>query len=774
VHHLTEELTAAQMEAVGHVDGPMLILAGPGSGKTRVVTHRIANLLEHGIPARNILALTFTNKAADEMKRRVGLLAPMASVWMSTFHRFCARLLREYAPLVGLPENYSIYDTSDSHSALKHTLEALDLDLTHTTPDRVQSAISWAKNNLITAEQYEPRKGSPVGVIVAQVYPAYQKRLLQSGAVDFDDLLLHIAVLLRENPEVRRRLDERYKYILVDEYQDTNLAQYTIVRAMSIDHPNLSVTGDPDQSIYGWRGANLNNILDFEHDYPNVKIVRLEQNYRSTKRILRVADQLIANNKRRKPKGLFTDNAEGSQVELRFEPSQKDEAEHIAQYIETEVRSGRRRPRDFAVFYRTNALSRALEFALRDFGVPYQMVNGLEFYQRKEIKDVLAYLHLLNNPRDNVALLRIINTPPRGIGRSTIMKLQEHANHSGVSLLDAARVAGMVEGVNKRAAVAVAKFVALFDHLSLAAGDPVEAVIGRVLNESGYQEFLQTSEDDDDQERLANVQELLTAAREFDEMHPGHGALEAFLEQAALINDTDAWEVEDDRVTLMTVHAAKGLEFPVVFLIALEEGIFPHERSRNDDEQLEEERRLLFVAVTRAKEELHLSRACYRHYRGTFRPTVPSAFLMELPQDELNFQQPKTASSFVPTWHDAGDQHDAVDEIHDDDLEFPPRQVKSVEEPTVDLGGRLTTAAKLAARDETTAITIESSMGAAAKVSPEVFHQGMIVSHPEYGLGKIVALSGSGVKRKASVMFVRGGEKKFVLTHCPLRPASEG
>jgi DNA helicase-2/ATP-dependent DNA helicase PcrA len=475
----TEELTAAQLAAVEHVDGPMLILAGPGSGKTRVVTHRIVNLLSLGIAPRNILALTFTNKAADEMKRRVALLAPLASVWMSTFHRFCARLLREYAPLVGLPENYTIYDTSDSLQALKQALESLDLDLTHTTPDRVQSAISWAKNNLITSEQYEPRRGSPLGQIVARVYPAYQKRLLASGAVDFDDLLLHMANLLRENPEIRRQLDQRYRYILVDEYQDTNLSQYTIVRALSVDHPNLAVTGDPDQSIYGWRGANLNNILDFEHDYPNVKIVRLEQNYRSTKRILRVADQLISFNKRRKLKGLFTDNAEGQPVKLVFHPTQKDEAEQIVARIESEVRLGHRRPRDFAVFYRTNALSRSLEFALREFGIPYQMVNGLEFYQRKEIKDVLAYLHLLNNPRDGVALTRIINTPPRGIGRGTIARLHEYANSKGISLLGAARESGLIEGLNKRAAVSIAKFVSMFDHLSLVATAPVEEIIGR-------------------------------------------------------------------------------------------------------------------------------------------------------------------------------------------------------------------------------------------------------------------------------------------------------
>jgi DNA helicase II / ATP-dependent DNA helicase PcrA len=786
---LHEELTEAQLAAVNHVDGPLLILAGPGSGKTRVVTHRIAHLLELGIPARNIIALTFTNKAADEMKRRVALLAPLASVWMSTFHRFCARLLREYAPHIGLPENYTIYDTSDSLQALRQAIDVLDLDLTHTTPDRVLSAISWAKNNLVTAEQYEPRRGSPLGAIVARVYPEYQKRLIESGAVDFDDLLLHTAVLLRENPEIRRRLDERYCYILVDEYQDTNLAQYTIVRAMSVDYPNLAVTGDPDQSIYGWRGANLSNILDFEHDYPNVKIVRLEQNYRSTKRILRVADRLISYNKRRKLKGLFTDNPEGKQVQLIFHPTQRDEAEQIASYIETEVRTGRRRPRDFAIFYRTNALSRALEFALREFSIPYQMVNGLEFYQRKEIKDVIAYLHLLNNPRDNVAFTRVVNTPPRGIGRGTIAKLQIYAAQRGCSLLAAAREAGLIEGLNKKAAVAVARFVSMFDHLALSATAPVEEIIGHVLADSGYHDFLKDSEDEDDQERLANIEELLTAAREFDETHPATGELESFLEQAALVNDIDAWEVEDDRVTLMTVHAAKGLEFPVVFMIALEEGIFPHERSRNEEDQLEEERRLLFVAITRAREELHLSRACYRHYRGQFRPTVPSAFLMELPQKELDFQQPKTATAIDQALSAAMSDIGSESEFSDDavdfdphDLEFSPRPslpVSSPDDPgelapAIATPLRLTTAAELASRNAE-ASRAESKTADSAptqKISPEVFHQGMVVQHPIYGLGKIVALSGGGLKRKATVLFASGaGEKHFLLVHSPLRPA---
>ena len=359
-----------QCEAVQHVDGPLLILAGPGSGKTRVVTHRIAYLLSRGVAAQQILALTFTNKAADEMRSRLEQLAPGEPVWTSTFHRFCARLLRTHAPLVGLHKNFTIYDTRDSTQVLQRTLEELDLESPHVTPERISAAISTAKNKLITAEEYRPRPGDPLGSMVARVYPAYQKRLLASSAVDFDDLLLHVAQLLRENPEVRASLDARYRYILVDEYQDTNVSQYVILRAMSLDHPNLAATGDPDQSIYGWRGANLGNIMGFEADFPDVRVVRLERNYRSTKRILHVAAELISRNKHRKEKDLYTENDEGTPVRLVAYTSHKEEAESIAARIAADVSAQRRRPRDFAIFYRVNALSRSLEFALKDPGHP--------------------------------------------------------------------------------------------------------------------------------------------------------------------------------------------------------------------------------------------------------------------------------------------------------------------------------------------------------------------------------------------------------------------
>jgi DNA helicase-2/ATP-dependent DNA helicase PcrA len=763
--HIFESLTAAQLAAVQHIDGPLLILAGPGSGKTRVVTHRVANLLDHGIPGKNILALTFTNKAADEMKARLARLVSLPTVWMGTFHRFCARLLRMYGQLVGLSENYSIYDTDDSRRMLAEAILDEGVDLSHTTPEAISHAISWAKNNLMGPDEYVPKRGHHLAGIIERVYPAYQRRLLQANAVDFDDLLLHVARLLKDNPEVRARLDERYRYILVDEYQDTNLAQYAIVRALSIDHQNLAVTGDPDQSIYGWRGANLSNILEFEKDFPSVKVVRLEQNYRSTKAILRVADELIRHNVRRKPKQLFTDNAEGPPVRLAAYPTQRDEADDIAARIANAIHREGRRARDFALFYRTNALSRQLEHSLREHVVPYQIVNGLEFYQRKEIKDILAYLHLLNNPRSDVALLRIINTPTRGIGKATVDRLRDYARMNGLPLLEAARRAGIVEALSKKSAVAVAKFVAIFDRIGEAVHRAIEEIVGLVLSETGYREVLENSESEEEQDRLANIEELLTAAREFDVKHPEGNALEQFLEETSLVADTDAWETETDRVTLMTLHAAKGLEFPSVFIVACEQGLLPHERSRHDDEKLEEERRLLFVGITRAQQELQLSYAQYRAFRGQACPTVPSSFLMELPRSEMQLSDSVGSRRTTPDWEEGFepgtrdiDEAEVSQVAGDDDYsqdEVPASSKKSTPSP---LTAGLITAADLAKRE-------------ANRVSPNAFRHGMTVEHPQYGSGTIIALSGNGPKRTATVRFRRDNEeRKFRLIFSDLVP----
>lgn len=783
---LFDSLTDAQRQAVSHLAGPLLILAGPGSGKTRVVTHRIAHLIRTGVSPRQIVALTFTNKAASEMRDRVERLAPGKPVWIGTFHRFCARLLREHAPLVGLDENFSIYDTGDSLNALKRSIESLDRELGHFTPQQLASAISWAKNNLLTADAYRRNSGSPLGAIVEAVYPAYRKYLLQSNAVDFDDLILHVARLLRENSEIRQSLDERFEYVMVDEYQDTNLAQYAIVRALSVDHPNLAVTGDPDQSIYGWRGANLRNILDFEHDYPDAKVVRLERNYRSTPDILSVAQHLIRSNRDRKQKDLFTENAPGSPVRTRSFPTHGDEARQLARHIAAEVRSGRRQPRDFVLFYRTNALSRGFEMALSEAGLPYQMVNGVEFYQRREIKDALAYLTLLNNPRDNEALLRIINTPARGIGQRTIDRLADHAASQGLPLLEAARQAGMVPSLPTKSAVQVAKFVSLYDDLDNLAAEPVETVLRRVLEASGYLDVLQAGNTEDDHERLANLQELVTAAREFDRQHPDDGGLEAFLEQSCLVNDTDAFEEGGNCVTMMTLHSSKGLEFPVVFVVALEDGLIPHERSKENPKQVEEERRLLFVGMTRAREELWLTWAKRREFRGRGGNTVPSAFLENLPREEIDgfeaaLALPPIASDADwdqrdPAGDEAAFEHASPAESTDDDLRFDPSDWSSDRETAPARHASAPPAVRGAPAPPNLVLrTAADLLGAApAAYSPGSFQQGMAVLHPEYGVGKIVALDGNGAKRMATVLFREMGQRRFVLGNARLRPLAVG
>ncbi|MEM8866133.1 MAG: UvrD-helicase domain-containing protein [Planctomycetota bacterium] len=774
---LLENLNPAQRAAVEHVDGPLLILAGPGSGKTRVVTHRIAHLIAGGVPASQILALTFTNKAAEEMRRRVAQLAPGQRVWVSTFHRFGARILREHADQIGLGPNFTIYDTSNARATLKRVLEAEKIQTLSYTADRIAAAVSAAKNKLIGADEFESRSGSPLSRVVAQAYPAYQKRLLDSSAVDFDDLLLHVAQLLHRNQEVRATLDARFRYVLVDEYQDTNRAQYVILRALSHDYPNLAATGDPDQSIYGWRGADLNNILEFEADYPNVKVVRLEQNYRSTKKILRVADALIAHNKRRKKKSLFTDNAEGNPVRLVTYANQDEEASAIAQQIRDAIDAGQRAS-DFAVFYRVNALSRAIEKALRAQQVPLQIVRGQEFYQRKEIRDVLAYCQLLNNPRDDIALSRTINSPPRGIGKKTLDRLDEHAYRYGISLLDAAREVGLIEGLAKRSATAVSKFVAIVDRIMPHAAGPVEEVIGAVLTESGYRDQLAESDDEEDANRLENIEELLTDARQFDEQYEesapdgSGGPLEDYLERTWLVNETDDWDDDGDKVTLMTLHAAKGLEFPNVFLVALEDGILPHERSLSDESQLEEERRLAFVGITRAEQQLQLSHVLRRDFRGQRRLAIPSSFLMELPREEIEAE--RVASPELELLHLEEEQFEDQTWPDSDDLadEATEPSPTASNQPWKVEAASMTTAAALL--DDSAPNYRASESAQAPRIDPDDFALGMAVNHPEYGLGKIIALSGAGKVRKATVRFVTAGEHRFVLAYSPLKPASRG
>jgi DNA helicase-2/ATP-dependent DNA helicase PcrA len=735
---LLADLTPSQREAVTHVEGPLLVLAAAGSGKTRVITRRIAYLLRQGIPGSQILAVTFTNKAAGEMRQRVEALAPESGVWVGTFHGICARLLRRYAPLVGLDRSFTIYDQADRLKAIKSAMERLGLDELGVTPERVEAAISRAKNDLKPPESLA-RHGDAdhVSAVVGRVARVYQEILTSCSAVDFDDLLVHMATILKEHRDVRAELDRRFRYVLVDEYQDTNLAQYAILRGLSVDHPNLCVTGDPDQSIYGWRGANLDNILEFEHDYPGCKVVRLERNYRSTKNILKVADHLIRFNKRRKPKALTTENPAGLPVALTVYASETDEAEGVVAKVAELVRGGEYQFREIAIFCRVTALTRAFEAALRSAKIPYQVVGSVSFYERQEVKDVLAYLNLLSNPKDDLAFLRVVNVPPRGVGKTTLERLAARAHELGLPLLAMAREASHVAGLKDKAARGLRDFAMLMDELAALREHPAEEVLRKLLGLSGYHAHLEADAKGGGEDRLANVDELVSAARQFDREHPGASVLD-FIEEISLASAVDRWKDDAGAVTLMTLHAAKGLEFPAVFIVGLEQGLLPHARAGEDDRELEEERRLLFVGMTRAQKELHLSHCRVREFRGQRTATIPSSFLSELPTEgvEAHDRSGYGGPAGLPR-------------------RPPPAQVAWSGPP----GLRLTTAAQLHGAPPTS-----------APRDLDAFRPGVRVLHPEYGLGRIVSIDGAGPNRKGRVAFALGGERTFVLARSPLRP----
>jgi DNA helicase-2/ATP-dependent DNA helicase PcrA len=792
-----DSLNPSQRLAATHVEGPLLVLAGPGSGKTRVVTHRIAHLISVGVPAEQIVALSFTNKAADEMRRRVSELVGPQPVEMGTFHRFAARLLRRNARLAGLTSDYSILDPDDASALLKRAAKKLGLSLTHTPIDRVAGVISRAKNDLITPESFEPRWGRPVDEVAQRIWPVYQQMLLAANSVDFDDLLVHIARMLMDNADLRRMLDARHRWILVDEYQDTNAVQYCIVRGLSIDHPNLAVTGDPDQAIYGWRGASIRNILEFERDYPAAKVVTLEQNYRSTANILGTADRLIAHNSRRKPKRLITDAPPGTPVRIVLDASSHDEADRIADEIAIAIADGSRTPRDFAILFRTNALSRSLEVALRSRGVAYQLVRGLEFFKRREIRDVVAWLRLLKNPRDDEALLRVVNVPPRGIGKQSLDRLLSWAGDQRASLLEAAAVATRIPGISKRSATALVQFARLHGELAEPAGGTagsVAALLDAVLDKTGYRQMLaEDGGDEGGEDRLANVEELVTAARQCDETFqpavPGDDALGAFLESTALVADTDVWDSQENRVSLMTLHAAKGLEFPVVYLVAMEDGILPHERSLDHPDQMEEERRLVFVGITRGREEVHASASRMRDYRGTRRISAPSLFLTEMNGTETIVTGAEAPASGATWSRWGGDADDDYAQAPPDDdsadigasppargpttlradglvLEFEESDVSAEVNPRTSPRQRPATARR---RGIDAAIGRASDLASRLGGLPPVkrtYEVGQRVRHAEYGEGSITGISGTGPRAVGTVIFDGpAGTRKFILGH---------
>jgi DNA helicase II / ATP-dependent DNA helicase PcrA len=770
-------LNPSQVSAVTHVDGPLLVLAGPGSGKTRVITHRIAYMIEQGIAPTSILGLTFTNKAAQEMRSRLKRLVGHDDVWLGTFHSFCVSLLRRYARLVGLPENFSIYDTNDSEAALKQSIAKAKFELSHTTLGALANRISYFKNRLVTPEVLQAEALSSEEHAVSQVYPFYQQQLIQCGAVDFDDILMHVAILLRSHPELRQQLDQRYRYVMVDEYQDTNLAQYVIIRHLCVDHPNLAATGDPDQSIYGWRGANLKNVAHLERDYPDLRVIRLENNYRSTPEILSVADCLIQNNEFRKEKVLLPSRESGRPVRLCIYPTARQEAEDVADQIAAFVSEGDYHLRDVGILYRTNAQSRLIEQSLLRRQMAYQLIGGFRFYLRKEIKDLVAYLLLVNNPADDMALDRAINIPPRGIGKQTIEKLSEIATRKGCSKLEACRAVIRSGELSKRATTAIASFIKIYDQLCSESAGPLVDLLEVTIELTEYREFLAKSADNesDADEVAVNLNELLAEAHELDQStDENRSALEAFLEFAALQSDTDRLKSDSDVVTVMTLHAAKGLEFPIVFIVALEENILPHARTKDDPMAVEEERRLLFVGITRAKDHLQLSCAKSRGF-GNQGSGIPSSFLMELPRSEMAFvDRTENLDDFYAGSSGFGDddycQLQSGDEYSDgysrdefdDACQLPADEMRN---RLGKIGKRVKLGSQLAS---------ELAGEATNAVRWQAYRVGCYVLHSQFGRGRIAAVSGNGPKRAVTVDFDDDASRRtFRLSHVTLTLENE-
>ena len=644
---ILDTLNDRQCEAVNHTEGPLLITAGAGSGKTKVLTCRIAHLLELGVSPYRILAITFTNKAAKEMKERVQNLvgAQADSIWLSTFHSFCAKLLRfEIDGFHGYTRNFTIYDSSDQLVLIKDCLKKLNLDDKQFTPRSVLATISAAKNVLMDAKAFARQAEDFFQQKVSEAYELYQAKLKENNALDFDDLLFLAVRLLEEKDDVREKYQERFQYVLVDEYQDTNHAQYALTKILAAQWRNICVVGDADQSIYAWRGADIRNIIDFTRDYPDAASIKLEQNYRSTKTILNAANAVIDNNESRPRKTLWTENPSGNKVIHYQAQTEHDEADYIAGAIYNRHEISHEPYGDMAILIRTNAQSRVLEEKLMRYAIPYTMVGGTKFYDRKEIKDVLAYLRLLYNPEDSLSLTRIINVPKRNIGATTMEKVAAYAEGEGISLLEALSSPDAIP-VTKRAQTSLENFAAMiFDLLNDIDGMDVLSLIEKVIKDTGYGEMLDKDAEHDPQgeSRKENVGEFLSVAKDYMDSNPD-GNLQDFLENVALVSDVDDFESSDSKVTLMTLHSAKGLEFPVVFLAGLDEGLFPHSRTLMDPEQIEEERRLAYVGITRAERQLYVTNAITRTMYGRVSAYMPSRFLGEIPPELVEEYRRKSA-----------------------------------------------------------------------------------------------------------------------------------
>ncbi|MBL6756473.1 MAG: UvrD-helicase domain-containing protein [Planctomycetes bacterium] len=713
---LTEGLNPQQREAVLNGDGPLLIVAGPGSGKTRVVTTRIANLiLNRGVAPWEILAITFTNKAAKEMRERVERLVPAGdggAPWIGTFHSMCARILRrEIDALDGYTRDFSIHDTADRNGLIKSIVKELGYDPKRFRAPVIGGWISSRKNNRGREDGLQLSDGSMDEDVYHAVEKKYRERMQQQNALDFDDLLLKVLDLFDNHPGVRDGYARRFRHVLVDEYQDTNRVQYLLVRHFASFHQNLTVCGDPDQSIYAWRGADIRNILDFEQDFPSAKVVRLEQNYRSTARILDAANVVIANNQARKEKDLFTEGEQGEQIAVIECGDENDEAREIAAQVRSHVARGGRYG-DCAVLYRAGFLQRAIETALRYDSVPYQVVAGLEFYQRKEIKDVVAYLRLALNPADDVAFVRVVNTPSRGVGDTSLARLASFAAERGLSLSAALQDPLALEAIRGRAKKGLAAFAELMEELAPARELDAAVALDVVLEAIDVDRWMAELDDGTSTvDRAANVEELRAFAADYDSRQPD-GKLRGMLEEVALVADTDAYEGDEDRVKLMTLHACKGLEFPFVVIAGAEDELLPHERAVDEaqepDTAIEEERRLFYVGITRAMKRLLITHTTFRSFYGGGRPTLPSRYLRELPEGDVAGVGPEE-------------------------------------------------------REEDALGAFEPSEGSGAGLTV-----GELVQHPHFGRGRIEALAGAGINARATVVFNSAGRKQLLLQYASL------
>ena len=746
-----DTLNEPQREAVLHTDGPLLILAGAGSGKTRVLTHRIAYLIEEmGVNPWNILAITFTNKAAGEMRQRVDDLVGFGSesIWVSTFHSMCVRILRRFIDRLGYDNRFTIYDTDDQKTLMKAVCKKVDIDTKQFKERMLLSVISSAKNEMILPEEFEMNAGGDFAQLkIAKVYREYEAQLKANNALDFDDLLVKTVQLLQTQPDVRENYQERFRYIMVDEYQDTNTVQFKLVSLLAGKYRNLCVVGDDDQSIYKFRGANIRNILDFEKEYPDAKVIKLEQNYRSTENILNAANGVISNNKGRKDKTLWTANGEGQKICLKQFDTAYDEAEFIAEDIKKEVRDGASY-NDSAVLYRTNAQSRLLEEKFIAMNIPYKIVGGINFYARREIKDILAYLKTVDNGQDDLAVRRIINVPKRGIGLTTINRIQEAADARGISFYDALLAPEMIPGAG-RSAAKLNSFAALIEYFKgQAEKESLTDLLNEILDMTGYTQNLEADDEIDAESRLQNIEELLNKAAAYEEDcedRDEKATLSGFLEEVALVADIDSLEEDQDYVVLMTLHSAKGLEFPHVYLAGMEDGLFPSYMTitGDDPEELEEERRLCYVGITRAEQKLTLTCARKRMVRGETKRNPISRFISEIPPELLD-----TGRSSAGNTYSGGFGFENADDIESGTFAGTGR------------GGHFGKAYGAAVKKPFTALTKGSQL-TAQKSDKLSYGVGDRVRHVKFGEGTVLDIKEGGRDFEVTVEFDTAGVRKM-------------